>query len=324
VDAVAASVALGLGTRADEAALLAQRGVLRAWLADGIVLRTADGPCAAEPDGARLVQRDGERHVALDVVHRCAGSLDGLELTDDTVFDDDPDHETLVAVRGGGEARVHVLRADARSVTLVRAHPEPASRRTAATAIEMVAEGGRHLLGGWDHLLFLLTLLFGAALVAARQGLRRGLRDVALLVTAFTVGHSVSLAAATLGRVELPSQLVETGIAASIVAVAVANVVRPEETRARPWLVLVFGIVHGFGFSSVLAEMGLAPADTVVALLSFNLGIELAQLAFVAVALVPLAWLARHRVYPRAIVRPASLAIGALACLWLVERALGA
>ena len=107
-------------------------------------------------------------------------------------------------------------------------------------------------------------------------------------------------------------------------AVAVWNVVRQEARVGLRWVAGMFGLIHGFGFSSVLADVGLPAEQTAVALLSFNIGIELAQLAVVAVALLPLAWLAkREKLYRAAIMRAGSLAIAALASVWLVERALG-
>jgi hypothetical protein len=144
------------------------------------------------------------------------------------------------------------------------------------------------------------------------------------IVTAFTIGHSVTLALAALDVVVAPSALVESAIAASVVIAAVLNLWRPSAGAERPWLALGFGLVHGFGFSSVLAEVGLPKGERVLALFSFNVGIELAQLAFVALVLWPLALLARRRFYERAVLVPGSLAIAAIAAFWFVERAAGA
>ena len=185
-------------------------------------------------------------------------------------------------------------------------------------------EGVIHLVTGYDHVLFLLSLLFASGVVARRRGTRKALKEIGLVVTAFTVGHSITLVLASLGIVGLNIQFVESVIAASIVAVAAMNVFKPEETLGRPWIALVFGLIHGFGFSSVLAEVGLPAGQTAVALLSFNVGIELAQLAIVAIAIAPLAWLAnRERFYRAAVMRLGSFAIAALAAFWFVERAFG-
>jgi hydrogenase/urease accessory protein HupE len=225
-----------------------------------------------------------------------------------------------VFVNVGGTA--HVLRAGAQEVALSM----PPS--TADTAAAFVQEGGIHLVTGYDHLLFLLSLILVAGMAVRRDGWRSAVRDVAWVVTAFTIGHSISLVAAALGVVALPSAWVEAAIAASIVYVALLNVFRPEAptkrtARSRAVLAGAFGLVHGFGFSSVLGEVGLPMQDRLVALASFNVGIELAQLACVVIVLIPLAALARHPgVYRRVAVQGGSLAIAAFGAVWLVERSL--
>lgn len=317
VEAVDAALALGLGVSTDAADLAEHGPLIGAWLGRGLVVSGDSGPCKATADAPRLTKRDGRDNVAVAVVYDCPQPMGNLTLSDETVFDDDPDHEVFVNVAGANGTAAHVLRADQREVSL----SQPAS--STDTARRFLVEGGIHLVTGYDHLLFLLSLILAAGMVAERNGLRAALRDVAWVVTAFTVGHSISLVAATLGWVTLPSQWVEATIAASIVLVAGMNVTRPQASVARPWLAGAFGLVHGFGFSSVLAEVGLPPAQHLIALLSFNLGIELAQLAFVAVVLVPLAFAARHRQYRRVVVQGGSLAIAAFGCVWLVERIAG-
>src|SRR5690606_14566583 len=117
-----------------------------------------------------------------------------------------------------------------------------------------------------------------------------------------------------------PSRLVESTIAGSIALVALLNLWRPDERREMPWLALGFGLVHGLGFSGVLAELGLPARARVLSLLAFNVGIEIAQLAFVAALLPPLAWLAGKPGHRTWIVRGGSVAIALLALAWLVER----
>jgi hypothetical protein len=158
--------------------------------------------------------------------------------------------------------------------------------------------------------LFLLALLLAG----------RRLSSAALTITAFTVGHSVTLALATLEVVQVSSRLVEPLIAASIVYVGVENLFRRPRHRAVP--ALGFGLVHGLGFASVLRELGIA-AETGVAgpLLAFNAGVEVGQLSIAAVV-VPLVHLARRLgCYERRVLPIASVAIGLLGAMWLVERA---
>ena len=185
--------------------------------------------------------------------------------------------------------------------------------------------GIEHILFGFDHLLFVLVLVI----------LVRDWRRVALTVTAFTVAHSITLAAATLGFVNVPGPPVEAAIALSIVLVAVeiVNARRgmPSLTARWPWLVaFCFGLLHGFGFAGALAEVGLPHHAIPLALLFFNLGVEIGQLAFVAAILVTGELFRRAmalRFEPAPIQRTvdrldvtAAYAIGALAAYWLIER----
>jgi hypothetical protein len=216
----------------------------------------------------------------------------------------------------------YVLRAGEQSLALA------AASSPVATALAYLREGAIHLVTGFDHLLFVLSLVLVASLGLRRDGLRPTLRDVAWIVTAFTIGHSLSLCAAALGFVALPSAWVEAGIAASIVLVAAVNVVRPRapdasSRRRRAVIAGAFGLLHGFGFSSVLAEVGLSAQHRLLALMGFNLGIELAQLAFVLAVLAMLMLLSRHAAYRRVVVQGGSLAIAVMGCVWTIERTLG-
>jgi hydrogenase/urease accessory protein HupE len=175
--------------------------------------------------------------------------------------------------------------------------------------------GVRHILEGFDHLLFVLGLVL----------LSRGFWDVLRTVTAFTIAHSITLAATALGFVTVRSALIESLVAASIVFLAV-ELIRSYRgrfglTHRHPWLIaFVFGLLHGCAFAGALAEIGLPQGDLVSSLLLFNLGVEAGQLMFVAVAL-PLTWAAR-RLPPHAgwlrWVPP--YATGAIATFWFVER----
>jgi hydrogenase/urease accessory protein HupE len=173
--------------------------------------------------------------------------------------------------------------------------------------------GFEHILGGIDHLLFVLALVL----------LVHGARRLIATVTAFTVGHSVTLSLAVLGFVRFPAGLVEVGIAASIVVLA-AEGVRPGAwaLRRRPWLIAgAFGLLHGLGFAGALARAGL-PADEIpLALFAFNVGIEVGQLLFVAVVVALRFALAERAARAPVWLRAApAYAIGSLAAWWCFER----
>lgn len=318
VDAVDAALALGLPVTADEDRIAKHDVLLRGWLASGIVVSGESGACTGRAQAPSFASTDdGKPVVRVDLDYACPAPSGNLTLRDDTVFAEDPDHETFVSLVTPEGRESHVLRGGDREVEL----------GTVASAWQtlrsFLKEGAVHLVTGYDHMLFLLSLVLSAGMLAKVAGLRRSIRDVALVVTAFTVGHSLSLAAAALGWVAMPSQLVESAIAASIIFVAALNIARPEARVAKPWIAGAFGLVHGFGFSSVLADVGLPTAHRALALAGFNVGIELAQLAFVMLVMLPLVWAAGHRRYPLVVVRGGSLAIAACGCVWLVERSFG-
>src|SRR5690242_20237365 len=200
-----------------------------------------------------------------------------------------------------------------------------ATPRAGEVATTYLRLGVQHILFGFDHLLFVLALVI----------LVREWRRVAVTVTAFTIAHSITLAAATLGFVNIPGPPVEAAIALSImlVAVEILNVRQgnPSFTARLPWLVAFsFGLLHGFGFAGALAEVGLPQHATPVALLFFNLGVEMGQLLFVAVVLVSI-WLVRHAASRLIEAGPvtqlfdrlnalAAYGIGVIAAYWLIER----
>jgi len=198
----------------------------------------------------------------------------------------------------------------------------PGAGEVATTYLRL---GIEHILFGFDHLLFVLALVI----------LVRGWRRVAVTVTAFTIAHSITLAAATLGFVNVPGPPVEATIALSIMLVAVeilnARRRQPSFTARLPWLVAFsFGLLHGFGFAGALAEVGLPGHAIPVALLFFNVGVEIGQLVFVA-AVLGLIWLMRQaasrllepdfvgQTFDRLDVTIA-YGIGAVAAYWLIER----
>lgn len=180
--------------------------------------------------------------------------------------------------------------------------------------------GVEHILLGFDHLLFVLSLVI----------LVKGLRRLIATVTAFTLAHSLTLAGATLGFVHVPGPPVEAAIALSILFMA-AEIVRSRRDKTGlmerfPWIVaFTFGLLHGFGFASALSEVGLPQASIPVALLFFNIGVEVGQLIFVAsvFAVMGLARLLMRRIgmsQPTWAWRVPPYAIGSAAAFWLIQR----
>ncbi len=310
IEAVDAAMELGLGEEFDPQALEARSPQVRLWLESGLTV-TADGePCPADVGEPEPFEREDMKYLRVRIEYRCQGTSN-LVFRDETVFEADPRHESVVLTGYGEEARI--LRTGRQELAL----GEPQS--SASLFGVFLWEGVLHFATGYDHVLFLLSLVLAAGFVSRRKSTKEAMKHVAWLVTAFTIGHSITLVSAALEVVVLPIKPVEVIIAASIVLVAGWNIVKPEVRAPMPWVAFTFGLVHGFGFSAVLAEVGLPAGNRVLALVAFNVGIELAQLAFVAVVLGPIAWAARFERYPL-LVRVLSAAIGALAIVWVIER----
>lgn len=264
-------------------------------------------PDHCRPDGDPTAIED-ETSVTLRWTLHCDGPLVG----------------STVAVRGLEPSRTNALLrvalADGRRVRAVL-HEGAASfripeRESAAGVVRGYgALGMDHILTGFDHLLFVLGLVL----------LVRGRRALLATVTSFTVGHSVTLSLAALGFVHFPQDWTELVIAATILALAV-ELVRDEPSprdlmRRWPWAMAgSFGLLHGLGFAGALAEVGLPAEEIPLALLSFNLGIELGQLVFVVSALLVLAAL-RPRLGRLWLERVPAYAIGGLAAFWCLDRA---
>jgi hydrogenase/urease accessory protein HupE len=226
-----------------------------------------------------------------------------------------PGHRQLFSILDASGAklaeRLVSSRANSITIELDRPGAAPAARPTNAF-FGFLKMGVEHIWTGYDHLLFLFALLLvtGNFLSSAK------------IITCFTLAHSITLALATLNLVQIPSRLVEPLIAASIVYVGVENLLRRDGPKGRWLLTFAFGLVHGFGFASVLKEMGVSSTQGGVAmpLLSFNLGVELGQIA-IAVVVLPVIW--RLRTKPVFVKRwsPACSALVAMAGgYWFVQR----
>jgi len=190
---------------------------------------------------------------------------------------------------------------------------------------QFLAEGVRHILTGYDHVLFLLCLLLPSVLRRTPAGwqpverLAQAVWPVAGIVTAFTVAHSITLALAALKLVSLSPAFIEPAIAVTIILAALDNVLPIFPVR-RVVVAFFFGLIHGFGFASVLAELNLPRADFAWALLQFNLGIEAGQLAIVLVATTVLFTLRRWPGYARVVIGGGPAVAIAIGALWFIER----
>ena len=279
----------------------ASRDRLLGMVRDKVTLSARGGCCEAGAGSVAAASPPAESLI-LTVEYACAGDGRDLLLRDDLFDVLGPDYHTLARVETAHRAAHLAFTLEMRESRLTPA---------AGGIVSFVRLGVEHILTGWDHLLFLLALLL-------RSG---GWLALLKVITAFTAAHSVTLALAALDVVTPPERLVEAGIALSIAIVAADNLVaRP--VVARRWLVSgAFGLIHGFGFSSVLRELGLPAQGLVLSLLGFNLGVELGQALVVAAAL-PALWLLRGSRWESRLSRGASAAVLLVGAVLFVDRAL--
>ena len=276
------------------------------WLQQHLRLAVDDAPC--RPARTRLqIAASGDRAV-LQLDLQC-GTAPGRLQIDDTLSTPFGEHYRTIA---------SVVRPDGTRVEQVFDHQHTQARfdfgQPARSGVAgFLALGAMHILGGWDHLLFLAALLIG----------QRSLRSLLITVTAFTVAHSVSLAAATFGWLHVSSVWVEPVIALSVMWMALENLLQQPVAWRRHALTFAFGLVHGLAFAEALVELQLTGWPLARALLGFNLGVEAAQVLVVSLLAPLLAWLARRPLGPR-IERALSIAIVAAGALWLVQRLAGA
>ena len=240
------------------------------------------------------------------------------------LFEQDALHRGLVSLDHDGQKRLTVLGPDSRTLDLTGTDT-PGYFGVFTT---FVYEGVIHLLIGLDHILFLLVLVIPATLSTAKnqassgqsRALRGRLLELAGIITAFTLAHSITLALAALDIVSLPIAWVETVIALSI-GLAALNVAWPILGHKTWKLAFGFGLVHGFGFASVLGDLTSGVSGLAVALAGFNLGVELGQLALLVVGFPVLYYLGKNRMYQKGAVPVMLAGIGAISLFWVVQRA---
>lgn len=252
------------------------------------------------------------------------------------VMDDvDPTHRGIARVEWAGNAiALRVLVPQPVRVSLTGATPAAASGAAAqlppepvppTPGLQFTREGVRHILTGYDHMLFLICLLLPSVLRRTDTGwqpvprLRQALIPVVGIVTAFTVAHSITLALAATGTLNLSPAFIEPLVAVTIMLAALDNL-WPVFRGRRVLVTFFFGLIHGFGFASVLAELKLPAPEFAWALFQFNLGLEAGQLVIVAVATTLLFVLRSQRAYPAVFVRGGSVVAMGIAGMWVVER----
>lgn len=283
-------------------------------------LRSGGADCPLAPAEHLVDDHSDGAYEVLRFTAACPGPIARLEISYSLFADLDPQHKGLLRLEQGGATRTAIFGPERPTQTFVVAEIS-----MLAQFLDYGREGVWHIWIGFDHILFLLSLLLPAVLVREPLGWRpvHGFKpafwDVFKIVTSFTVAHSITLSLATLGVVSIPSRVAESAIAASVVLAALNNIF--PVVQGRRWVVaFAFGLIHGFGFASVLKDLGLPQGALLLALVGFNLGVEAGQLAIVSIFL-PVAYALRGRwVYRKLIFIGGSSLIVAVAATWLIER----
>ena len=275
---------------------------------------SADGTACAPVPGGVQPPWPTRPTVVITVDYACAGAVRVLSIIDNLFDVLGRDHHTLVAVEWPEGREQLVFEPDRREARLALGGGTaraPEAAPAGRSSLAFFRLGVEHILGGYDHILFLFALILRGGRLGSLLG----------IVTAFTVAHSITLALAALGVVVVPSQIVEPVIALSIAYVALENIFLRRAPSHR-WVVsFVFGLVHGFGFAGALLELGLPSSGIVGALLFFNLGVEAGQAMIVAVLFPALLWLSRFA-WERRAATALSVAVFVAAMALVIERVL--
>ena len=299
-----------------------QHDAIASYALSRLTLNAADSPCSNQIERHLVDQHSDGAYAVLQFSIDCPTVPTVMNLHYGLFFDVDPLHRGLLQVTHPSATQTAIFSPEQSTIQL-----DLTAQTSWREFLEFGQEGVWHIWIGYDHILFLISLLLPAVLWwrsghwQAVESFKDVLREVISIVTAFTVAHSITLSLAALEIVTLPSQWVESVIAGSVVLAALHNLF--PIIQIRRWTVgLVFGLVHGFGFASVLSDLALPTSSMFLALAGFNIGVEVGQLAIVAVFL-PLAYAVRHSwTYRHLAVQFGSVCIAGLAFIWLIERSL--
>lgn len=304
---------------------------LRAYVEPKVALRTEGTELTLQFRESGLLDLGTRSYLTLTYeADGWTGIPDEIEVEFTPVFEVDADHRNMLIVEHNWKTATFNNEGNVSLIFSPRSSTQTLDLTSSSVLrgfIGFIWLGVWHILIGFDHILFLMALVLPAVLLR-REGewepvpdFRRGLVKIVTIVTFFTIAHSVTLSLAALDVIRMPSRFVESVIAASIAAAALANLTA--RLNVREWMIaFAFGLFHGFGFATVLGDIGMGREYMVLSLLGFNIGVELGQVAIICVAFPVLFSLRRKPVY-RWIRVLGSLALIAIALYWFTERAFG-
>lgn len=298
----------------------ARHDAIAAYALSRLQLTAGESQCPARATEHLIDHHTDGAYAVLRFRAECLEPIENLAIQYNLLFDIDPQHKGLLKLQVGESTSTAIFSPDKK-----RQQFDAVKVSVLSQFVEYVKHGVWHIWIGFDHILFLLSLLLPAVLVLnnrkwqSSDSFRASFFDVLKIVTAFTIAHSITLSIAALGFVQLPSRWVESAIAASVIIAALNNLF-PILHRGRWVAALFFGLIHGFGFASVLADLGLPQSALVPALVGFNLGVEFGQIAIVALFLPAAYVLRKTAAYRYVMLNAGSTAIVLIASIWLVER----
>ena len=297
-----------------------QHSAIARYALSRLNLTAAESACSNHMEHHMVDHHSDGAYAVLQFSIHCPTTSRIMNLHYGLFFDIDPLHRGLLRITHPSRTQTAVLSPEQPTIQL-----DLLANTSWREFFEFGQEGVWHIWIGYDHILFLISLLLPSVLLwktgqwQAAESFREVFREIFSIISAFTFAHSVTLSLAALKLLTLPSRWVESIIAISVVLAALHNLV--PIIQVRRWIVgLIFGLVHGFGFASVLSDLQLPASSMFVALAGFNMGVELGQLAIVGTFL-PLAFAARHSwAYRHLALQFGSACIGGIAFMWFIER----
>lgn len=293
----------------DDMGLAEDPSMLREYLSMELTMTTWDVPCKLDKISPTAAQASGNR--IIHAVYQCEAEIKDLTITSNILFDIDDKHMQFIKLAPPQDPR-QVLQED--SLTPDHTVFHIADVKTGGSVLTQRAYrffilGIKHILSGYDHILFILSAILIATVLI----------ETLKVVSSFTVAHSITLVLAFLGIIALPAKIVEPLIALTIVYVAFENVFM--NNFAKRWMaVSLFGLIHGLGFVGVLKEITVSRKELLTSLFSFNVGIEVGQLFIVASAGTLFFFLKRNFSWTPVLIRWLSICIGTLGLIWFFER----
>ncbi|WP_416307316.1 HupE/UreJ family protein [Neptunicella sp. SCSIO 80796] len=292
---------------------------IESYLNQNLQLLRGTKACTVQFSAAiQISQHFNEGYLLVPLQAHCAAS-GGFSINYTAIFAEDADHKLLLNISAPHTRISRVISSRQQQVDF-----DLGNNQWLSGAMEYIYQGILHIWIGTDHILFLMALLLTCALQRKNKRwveidqISQIIKDTAWIVTTFTLAHSITLTATAMDWISLNSRWIELGIAVSVLLAALNNI-KPGVLKLG-WLTFAFGLLHGMGFASVLAEVGLPDNQKLLAVLTFNIGVEIGQLTILAIVIPVLIMLRSKTWYQRYGVTAASLVIMIFAAQWSIER----